>query len=202
MKSFIKGVTGVILAGGKSLRFGSNKALVEINGAPLIERVTHVLSSVFNRLILITNSPQEYSSLQLPIYEDIIKGLGPIGGIYTGLEAINDEKGFFVACDMPFINEDLIRYIAGVGYDFDVVVPKIDWRIEPLHALYSKSCLPIIKGLIASDIHQIIRSFQSLHVRYVDEAEIKSHDPLMKSFMNINRQDELLNAMNCSGKDD
>ena len=202
LKPFTEEVTGVILAGGKSLRFGRNKSFVEINGTRLIERVVHVLKLVFKHIIIITNSPQEYLSLGLPTYEDIIKGLGPIGGIYTGLEAIKDEKGFFVACDMPFINEDLVRYIVGVSYSFDVVVPKIDWRIEPLHALYSKSCLPTIKDLIASNIYQIRKTFQTLHVRYVDETEIKSHDPQMRSFMNINRQNELLDIMKSSGECD
>lgn len=195
----IRGVTGVILAGGKSSRFGSNKAFAEFNGSPLIERVADILSSIFECLIIITNSPQEFSYLNLPIYEDPIKGLGPIGGIYAGLEAMGDENGFFVACDMPFINEKLVHHIVAIRNDFDAVVPKVDWKIEPLHALYTKSCLPAIIKLIESGSYQTIKAFNSFRVRYVTEAEIKEFDPELQSFMNINRPDELFDAMNREG---
>jgi len=196
MKPFINGVTGVILAGGKSSRFGTNKALIEINGSRLIDRVTGVLSSIFKRLVLITNSPKEYSYLKLPTYEDLIPGLGPIGGIYTGLKNIHDEAGFFIACDMPFINENLIRHIVAVRDDFDAVVPKIDWRMEPLHALYTKRCLPVIEELIASGVYQTAKSFYNLSVRYLNEEEIRAHDPQLKSFLNVNLPEELLDTFN------
>lgn len=192
----IKGVTGVILAGGKSSRFGKNKAFVEIDGIRLIERVVSKLDSVFDRLVIISNTPREYAYLGLPVYVDLIKGLGPIGGIYTGLEAIEEDAGFFVACDMPFMNGQLIRYIVGVRDDFDAVVPKIDWMMEPLHALYTKRCLPAIKKMIDSRIYQTARSFQMIHVRFVEEEEIRKFDPDLKSFLNINRPDELIDIMN------
>ena len=191
----IGGMTGVILAGGRSSRFGKNKALVEIGGTRLIDRVVSKMESVFHRLVIISNTPQEYSYLKLPIFTDLIKGLGPVGGIYTGLEVIEDEMGFFVACDMPFINEKLIRYIVDVKEDFDAVVPKIDWMMEPLFALYRKSCLPTIKNMIESGIFQIHKAYQMIRVRYVNEKEIRKHDPELQSFLNINRPDELLDVM-------
>ena len=194
-KVLIGDITGVILAGGKSSRFGVNKALLEINGSKLIDRVTGLLISIFERVILITNSPDEYLYLGLPIREDLIKGLGPIGGILTGLEDINDEAGFFIACDMPFVSEDLIRYIVSVRGGFDAVVPKIDWKIEPLHALYRKSCLPVIRGLIASGVYQTIKAFDMLNVRYLNEAEIRANDPQMRSFFNVNSPEELVDTL-------
>jgi len=194
-KVLIGDITGVILAGGKSSRFGVNKALLEINGSKLIDRVTGLLISIFERVILITNSPDEYLYLGLPIREDLIKGLGPIGGILTGLEDINDEAGFFIACDMPFVSEDLIRYIVSVRGGFDAVVPKIDWKIEPLHALYRKSCLPVIRGLIASGVYQTIKAFDMLNVRYLNEAEIRANDPQMRSFFNVNMPEELVDTL-------
>lgn len=192
----VRGVTAVILAGGKSSRFGSNKAFAEFNGSPLIERVAGILGSIFERLILITNSPKEFSYLKLPIYEDPVKGLGPIGGIWAGLKGIQDETGFFVACDMPFINEKLIRHMVAVRNDFDAVVPKIGWRMEPLHALYTKNCLPALIEVIEAGSYQTIKSFNSLRVRYVSETEIRALDPGLQSFLNVNRPDELLDAMN------
>jgi molybdopterin-guanine dinucleotide biosynthesis protein A len=189
-----KGIPGIILAGGKSSRYGRNKALIEMNGIRLIERVIGVMEPVFEHLIIITNTPQEYAYLQLPTYEDLIKGLGPLGGIFTGLEAISDEVGFFVACDMPFLNSELIRHMVETREDFDAVVPRIDWKIETLHAIYSKGCLPAIRELIDARNYQVIKFLHNVRVRYVEEEEIRAFDPELKSFFNINRPEELLNA--------
>jgi molybdopterin-guanine dinucleotide biosynthesis protein A len=194
IQSPLKGVTGIILAGGRSSRYGRNKALVDLEGIPLIERVIGVMSSVFQRLILITNTPHEYAHLQLPMYGDLIKGLGPIGGIFTGLEVISDEAGFFVACDMPFLNRELVRYIVEVRDDFDAVVPRIQWKIETLHTLYNRRGLPFIKELIDSGEYQIIRFFDKIRIRYLEEPEIRAFDPKLRSFLNINRPEEMLHA--------
>jgi molybdopterin-guanine dinucleotide biosynthesis protein A len=187
----VEGVTGIVLAGGKSSRFGSNKALALFNGTPLIERTTSALGRVFKNLMIITNSPLEYSYLRIPLYQDIIKGMGPVGGLYTGLEALDDDWAFFCACDMPFINEGLVRYMTGLKEGYDAVVPKLDWKIEPLHALYSKRCVQAMKDLIIKKEFQAIRAFDSISVRFVGEEEIKQFDPELKTFLNVNRQDEL-----------
>jgi molybdopterin-guanine dinucleotide biosynthesis protein A len=195
-KPLVRDITGVILAGGKSRRFGSNKAFAEVNGSQLIKRVIEVLGSVFEEMVIITNEPEAYAFLGLPMYEDLIKGLGPIGGIYTGLENIRNSKGFFVACDMPFINENLVRYMAGINNEFDAVVPMIGWKMEPLHALYSKTCLSTIRALIGSGECMINKFYKKINVRFVNEDEVKVHDPLLKSFYNINKPDELPDNMN------
>lgn len=186
-------ISGVILVGGKSSRYGSNKALVKINGVPLIERVIGVMGRVFENLILITNTPDEYAHLGLPMHEDLIKGLGPIGGLYTGLNVIPGDAGFFVACDMPILNRDLIHYMVEERGLSDVVVPRIKGMMESLHALYGKKCLSSVKRLIDSQEYQIIRIFNEVSVRYIDEDEIRRFDPELKSFININRPEELKN---------
>jgi molybdopterin-guanine dinucleotide biosynthesis protein A len=190
----LKGITGIILAGGKSSRYGVNKALVEINGVRLIERVVRVMESIFEHLIIITNTPHDYAFLNLPMYEDLIKDLGPLGGILTGLEAISDDAGFVVACDMPFLNPDLVRYMVDVRDDYYAVVPKITWKIEALHALYDKRCLPSIRGLIDSREFQAVKFFDRIRVRYVGEDEVRACDPHLRSFYNINSPQELLDA--------
>ena len=195
VKPSIKGVTGVVLAGGKSSRFGRNKALVEINGIRLIERIIRIMGSIFENLVIVSNTPGVYDYLQIPIYEDIKKGLGPIGGIHTGLEVIKNNAGFFVACDMPFINEKLIRHIVEIKNDFDAVVPRIDWKLEALHSLYTKSCIPAIKELIQSGELQTIKSYNMINVRYVDEEELRAIDPELRSFLNINRPGDLTEVL-------
>ena len=194
IKSGRRGITGLILAGGKSSRYGRNKALVEMNGIRLIERVIGVMEPLFEHLIIVTNTPQDYAYLKLPMVEDLIKGLGPLGGIFTGLQAMSDEAGFFVACDMPFLNGALIRHMVDAMEDFDVVVPKVDWKVEALHAIYTKSCIPAIKELIDNREYQIIKLFDKVRVRYVSKEEIYVLDPELRSFFNINRPEELLNA--------
>ena len=191
--TLFKDVSGVILVGGKSSRYGSNKALVKINGVPLIERVIGVMGRVFENLILITNAPDEYAHLGLSMHEDIIKGLGPIGGLYTGLNVIPDDAGFFVACDMPFLNHDFIHYMVKERGRSDVLVPRIKGMMETLHALYGKGCLLSVKRLIDSQEYQIIRIFNKVSVRYIDEDEIRRFDPELRCFININRPEELKN---------
>jgi molybdopterin-guanine dinucleotide biosynthesis protein A len=188
----LEDVAGVILAGGKSLRFGQNKAFVAVEGVPLIERVTNVLGSVFHRVVLVTNTPDAYRHLRLPMFEDLVKGLGPLGGIFTGLSAIDEEAGFFVACDMPFLSPALIRYMSRIRGAFHVVVPRIRGDIEPLHALYSRECLPAMRKLIHAGEYQVFRFFQEAAVRYVEENEVRSLDPALRSFININRPQDLM----------
>ncbi|MBN1101791.1 MAG: molybdenum cofactor guanylyltransferase [Deltaproteobacteria bacterium] len=187
----LKKVTGVILAGGKSTRYGRNKAFAEIQGIPLIERVTTVMGSVFQRLVISTNSPQEYAYLGLPMAEDIIKGIGPLGGIYTCLNMIPDDAGFFVACDMPFLNASLLRLMVEAWEDCDAVVPRLGRMYEPLHALYAKTCLVSLREGIDFRRYQIVESFHRLRIRYVDEDVIRAVDPDLKCLSNVNRPGDL-----------
>jgi len=189
-----RNVTGLILLGGKSSRYGSNKALVEIDGVRLIERVVGVMKSIFHRVILVTNTPDEYTYLRLPMVEDLIKGLGPMGGIYTGLMTMSDETGFLVACDMPFLSGKLIRHMVEVSDDFDTVVPRMDWMLEPLHALYSKKCIPVIREAIEERQYQIAKCFARMRVRYMDEEELRLYDSDLRSFFNINKLQDLPGA--------
>jgi molybdopterin-guanine dinucleotide biosynthesis protein A len=188
-------VIGVILAGGRSSRYGKNKALEKIGGIPLIERVVTTMQAIFRHLLLITNTPHEYAYLQLPMHKDLIKGLGPMGGVFTGLEVISEDAGFFVGCDMPCLSEKLIRHMVEIRNRFDVVVPRVNGKIEALHALYRRRCAAAIRRKIDQGQYQIIRFFPELRVRYVDEDEIRRFDPRLKSFLNVNRPDELRRFM-------
>lgn len=188
---FCSGVTGLILAGGKSTRYGTNKALVEVDGVRLIDRAVRVMKAVFKEIIILTNTPADYAFLNLPMAEDLIKNLGPIGGIYTGLEIMPHDAGFFVACDMPFLNEALLRHMVASKGDFDAVVPRMDWMLEPLHAIYTRKCLPVIKASIEAQDYQILKCFQKFRVKYMDEEELRAFDPELRSFFNINQPKDL-----------
>jgi molybdopterin-guanine dinucleotide biosynthesis protein A len=185
-------IAGLILVGGKSSRYGSNKAMVEVDGIRLIERAVRVMRPLFQEVILLTNTPRDYAYLGLPMVEDLIKGLGPLGGVYTGLETISCDAGFFVACDMPFLNQALILHLVASRKGFDAVVPRVGWMIEPLHAVYTKRCLPAIRHLIDSREYQIFKFLPNVRIRYMEEEEIRVHDPQLRSFFNINEPQDLL----------
>ena len=188
-------VTGIILAGGMSTRYGTDKALAEIHGVPLVERVVRVMAAIFRQVILITNIPEQYRFLNLPMHEDLVKGIGPLGGIYTGLKRMEGGAGFVAACDMPFLNPNLVRHMVAIREDCDAVVPKMDWKIEALHALYSKNCLPAIEKFIDSHQYQVFKFFSQIDVCYIDEGEIRVHDPDLRSFYNVNDPQEWQDAV-------
>jgi molybdopterin-guanine dinucleotide biosynthesis protein A len=183
-------VTGVILAGGLSTRYGQNKALLRIGGVRLIERIAEEMKGIFTRVILVTNQRREFEYLRLPMVEDLIKGLGPIGGIYTGLSNISGQAGFFVACDMPLLYKGLIRYMVEAIDNYAAVVPLVGEWIEPLHAVYSRSCLGIIKGLIDEERYQVRLFYDRVSVRYVREDEIRRFCAPDEAFLNINTPEE------------
>lgn len=187
-------VTGVILAGGKSSRFGSNKAFALMEGTPLIERVLAVLKGIFAENIIITNSPDQYRHLGLAMHEDIVKGAGPLGGIWTALTAIKTPWAFIAACDQPFLNPALIRHMLTLLEGNDAVVPKMDWKIEPLHALLSKNCLAPVERLVRKGSLQVIGFLSEVRVRYLEAGEIAAFDPGFKSFVNVNRPEEIRRA--------
>jgi len=191
-KGLCSHITGVILAGGLSKRYGQNKAFLELDGIRLIDRVTAEMKNIFRQVILITNEKDPYVYLGLPTVEDLIRGLGPIGGIYTGLMSISDQAGFFVACDMPFINRQLVRYMVDIKDNYAAVIPSGASGLEPLHAIYSQSCLGAIKTLINTQRYQVRLFYEHISVRYVTQDEIRKFVPPQKAFLNINTPHEFV----------
>lgn len=184
-------ITAVILAGGSSERYGQNKAFLEIGGIRLIDLVAGQMKNIFKRVILVTNQTRDYEYLKIPIVEDLVKGLGPIGGIYTGLMSIADKAGFFIACDMPFINRRLVRYMVDIRGNHAAIVPSVANEIEPLHAIYTRACLGPIRSLIDSKRYQVRLFYDHISVRYVKEDEIRKFVSPSRAFLNINTVDEL-----------
>ena len=184
-------ITGIILAGGRSLRYGKDKAFELIDGIPLIQRVLNIMEQLFDEVIIITNEPDKYSFMAHKTYKDVIKGIGPIGGILTGVTRMENEAGFFVACDMPFLNPALIRHLADTRNGFDIVIPKIGKNIEPLHAIYTKGCLPFIKDSIRHKRFSIRSFFSCLSVKYVEEDELRRYDPGLTFLININEPEDM-----------
>ena len=184
-------MTGVILAGGKSKRMGTNKAFMEVNGQRMIDQIADILKDTFEEVILVTNSPTEYLHLDLRIVTDLIPDKGALGGIYTGLFYASSEHIFVTACDMPFLNKGFIDYMVSKAGNFDAVVPLSSDGIQPLHAIYSKRCIGHIEALFELDDLKITSFYPKVRVREISPQEILSFDPKSSLFFNINTPEDL-----------
>jgi len=184
-------VSGVILAGGQSRRMGFNKAFLEVGGRPIIERVIEKVALISKEILLVTNTPDEYAHLGYPALPDAYPGMGALGGIYSGLKAARNPYALVVACDMPFLSAPLLRYMTLLAPGHDAVVPRTDKGIEPLHALYSKACLPAMEQLLDKNKLRIIAFYSQVRVRYVEQEEIETLDPKHLSFFNVNSPADL-----------
>jgi len=184
-------VSAAVLAGGKSQRLGLDKSLLKINGEWLLERILLQLATLSDDLLVIANKKPEFGQLPARVIPDIYPGSGPLGGIYAGLQAIRYERGLFVACDMPLLNLELLRYMILLAADFDVVIPRLEGNVEPLHAVYSKACLPPIMKALESGERRVVSFFPYVRIRYVDQDEIDLFDPQHLSFFNINTPEDL-----------
>lgn len=190
-KAVFKDIAGVILAGGASTRFGSNKALAKYNGMPLIEHAAKVLETLFPTVLLVTNTPAPFQFLHWPTVSDIYPHYGPVAGIHAALKTVSQSKIFVIGCDMPLIQSDLVKYICSLPNDFDAVLPYRDRGPEPLHALYNKSSLPAIEKLLLEGNHKLTDVFKLLKVRKLKTEEIVAVSGNLNSFININTPEKL-----------
>ena len=206
-------VSAVILAGGKSRRMGRDKSFIEFEGQPLIARVIARVSALSDDVIIVTNDAQSYAPFGQRIVADVFPGKGSLGGIYSGLQAAREDYAFAVACDMPFLNSDLMRFMVSLAPEFDVVIPRAkdpsgkakrstrphrllakEVDLHPTHAIYAKTCLaPIHERLLVDDL-RIIGFLDAVSVRVVEEMEIDLYDPKHLSFFNMNTPDDLKTA--------
>ena len=193
------GLSGIVLAGGLSRRLGRDKAVEPFGDEPLIARVIGRLSTLTNETVVVVNNEARGAELPLPdearVAVDIYPDSGSLGGIFSGLTAANNDWGFVVACDMPFLNTDLIAHMLTLREDYDAVVPLLDGYPEPTHAAYSIACLPHIESRLEAGQLKIAGFFDDVRVRYVSESEILGYDAERLSFFNVNRPDDLERAL-------
>ena len=186
----ISGVTGVILAGGESRRMGSDKSLLPINGARFIDHVYRRMATLFEEVIIVTNSPELYNEIPCRKVPDIYYAQGALAGVHSGLAHAKSEKIFVVGCDMPFINSAVVREICTHAEQGDLVVPHSSSGHEPLHALYAKNCLPAMEQVLKQNKRRITSFFDQVCVVEIPATELQQIDPLELSFRNINTPEE------------
>jgi len=187
-------LTGIILAGGRSSRMGQNKALLPLGGRPLITHVLTTLTGLCQEIIIVTNDPTPYAVLPARLVGDIYPGRGALGGIHAGLSASRTELTLVVACDMPFLNPALLRYLVSLAPGYDAVVPRLGDQFEPLHAVYTRRCLPPMERLLAQGPQRVITFYEQIHLRVVEEEELRRLDPELRSFINVNTPEEWTHA--------
>ena len=182
-------MTGAILAGGQSRRMGSNKALIKVDGETIIERTVRVFKKIFDDTIIIANDPLAYEDLSTRIYTDIHKGAGALGGVYTALFHSSSQYTFVAACDMPLLDEASIRVIIGRA-GLDAVVPYVDGRFHPMHALYSRRCMRAIEEMIKDGDLKINNLLERVMVRKLTVDDFKGA-AIWASVENINTPEDL-----------
>ena len=194
-------MTAIILAGGKSSRLGRDKALEKMGGKYLIERVIDSLLQLGDDIIVVTAAPNQLSDLNIEKVLDTYPRTGAKVGLCTGINASLSFHSLVVACDMPFLNINLLRFLLDSTSGFDAVIPRIGDKIEPLHAVYSKNCIPVLEEQISKGKLKISDLFNEINVRYVEVDEIEKYDPQHLSLFNINSEADLKRAKAIIDKD-
>jgi len=188
-KSGIYLVSGIVLAGGESKRFGGriNKAFLLLQDKPLLQWVIERISPLFTEVIVVTNEEKKFKKFPVKLVKDIYPGYGALSGLHSGLYYAKNFYSFVCACDSPFISSELVRYLIKKKKEYDVIVPWLESGQEPFCALYSKNCLqPIMEVMEKKKRPRIIDFFEQVNVCKIDEREIKKVDPQLISFFNIN----------------
>ena len=187
-------LTVAVQAGGRSSRMGSDKALLRLDGIPLIERLLQRVSGLGEEILITTNRPQDYQYLGLRMASDPEPGAGALHGLRTALEAARGQTVLVLACDMPFVSRPLLEHMLQLAEAADLVVPRRGGEYEPLHAVYSKGCLPALEAALQRGQRRMISFFPSLNLRTVEQEEIDRLDPEGLSFFNVNTPEDLRKA--------
>lgn len=191
-------ITPFILAGGKSRRMGTNKSFVKLGGKPLIEIIVKKVTEIFaNKPVIITNRFADYAYLDCNMVSDIVKDKGPLGGIHAGLASASTPYIFVFACDMPFIEKDFVDYMSSRLCDEDILIPKNGERVEPLHAIYSKRCLPAVERHLNEDHRRVQDFFGDVNIAYIEQSEMNRLNLPEGYFINVNTVADLSKAENC-----
>ncbi|MCX6156515.1 MAG: molybdenum cofactor guanylyltransferase [Ignavibacteriae bacterium] len=193
-------ITGIILAGGKSTRMGVNKSLLKIGEQTIVERIADLMKSVFAEVIVISNTPDDYKFLNLPVYEDVYKGKGPIGGIHSGLKNSQTEKNLFISCDVPLMNKETIEYIVNYETDKLIKVCRIKGFIQPLPGMYDRRLLDTLEKILSGENAEG-KDRRNKLLTFIESGDAEIINPesaigyAENTFLNINTQEDYNNLL-------
>lgn len=187
-------MTGVLLAGGKSRRMGQDKRFLELEGRTLLERALSILETLFPEVIVVVAEPApQLTGLRHRVVTDLIPNCAALGGLYTGLSYAGQPRVFAAGCDMPFLDPAVIKWMIGLDQPSEVVMAQLTSGLQPMHAIYSKACLPHLERMaVAQNLKvQDLCQASGLSIRLVSEDEIREVDPQFLSFLNVNTPADL-----------
>jgi molybdenum cofactor guanylyltransferase len=173
--------TGIILAGGKSSRMGRNKALLELSGLKIIERIYKSIVHSCDDVIIISNSPDDYLFMELKIFKDIFPGLGPLAGIHSGLHNSKTENNLIISCDLPLISAEVITNIVKYESDKPVVIYQKKNRLQYLCGIYRKACLAFLETSLKSNNLRVKDFINKIDLEVLDAEEFPD-----EVFFNLN----------------
>ncbi|MBU4174068.1 MAG: molybdenum cofactor guanylyltransferase [Actinobacteria bacterium] len=191
--------TGIILAGGASIRMPGEKAFMEVGGRRVIDIQLQVTGGLFTETLIVGNAGRMeglsvYRGGGVRVVEEKVSGKGPLGGILSGLELSGSEDNFVMACDMPFINRDAIVFIMENLPGFQVAVPRTPEGLEPLYAAYRRDCADVIGRQIGSGNLKVTDFYDEVLVKYVRWEELLGFDSTGRLLLNINSPEDMRKA--------
>ncbi|MBV8085334.1 MAG: molybdenum cofactor guanylyltransferase [Chloroflexi bacterium] len=177
---------------------GTNKALLRFaSGETVIELILARVAPLCAETLLVTNTPETYAFLQLPLYGDVYPGMSSLGGIYTGVLSAREQRSLVLSCDLPLVNPELLTYLLDLPFDYDLLMPWIGGRQQPLHAIYAKSCLPAMQAQIEAGDLKIVNLLDTLRGRVVREDELQPE--WLTSFRNMNTPEDWAEVQRLAG---
>lgn len=183
--------TAIILAGGKSSRMGTNKALLPIFEKTTIEHIVDCCKHVADEIIVVTNEQDQYAFLQVPLVCDEFKECGPLGGLEAGLQAAKYDKCILIACDMPFVSSEVIKHLMYHLHNYDAVLPNVNGKLHPLFAAYRKTCLTPIRKRLQNNTLRMVGLLDEVNTKILTEDELPLMDfNIQNVFFNMNKPDE------------
>ena len=188
--------TGVILSGGLAARYdGTEKALLRVGGARILDRIYEIYRELFDEIILVTNSPEKFLEWDLLIVSDLFPIRSSLTGIHAGLFYMTNPFAFISACDTPFLKKEMVETVIGkIEPHIDIVMPETSAGFEPLCAAYSKRCLDSAQHHLEQEKLKIIKTFRKSRIKTISEKVLCEIDPDLRSFFNINTPEDLKRA--------
>lgn len=189
-------MTGLIIAGGKSRRLGIDKRFLDIGGRTCIQRVLDAYQGIFDEILITADAVEPFQSLGVRVVVDLIPDKATLGGLYTGLHYAAGERVFAAAADMPWINPAAIRLVLDQAASGDIVIPNVEGKLQSMHAVYSKACLPFLRTLVEAGTLKVqdLCNCPELRVHRIPQSAFTAVDPELRSFFNINTPDDLAQA--------
>jgi len=196
-----RAITGVILAGGLNSRFnGRDKSQLNIGGQRILDRLLGIFSDFFDDNILVTNEPLRYLDRDVKIVTDILPVRSSLTGLHTGLFYARHPYIFLTACDTPFLKREMVELIiANIEAETDIVMPKTSAGMEPLCAAYSKNCLAPAERHLRQEKLKIQLALRRCRIKTISESALRSVDPELLSFFNVNTPEDMLKAQELAG---